>query len=159
LIQGIAYAMSPAPSRLHQQFVIHIARQLADALEESPCEVNIAPFDVRLAVADAADEAIDTVVQPDILVVCDPDKLDERACFGAPDWVIEIISPASAAHDQIRKRALYERFGVWEYWIAHPVDRLVTVYVLDKESYGRPDIHELKGRISSSILPEVGVSG
>lgn len=157
LIHGIAYAMSPAPSRLHQQFVIHVARQIADALEGGPCELNIAPFDVRLPLENEADEAIDTVVQPDILVVCDPAKLDDRGCRGAPDWVIEIISPGSAAHDQIKKRALYERFGVPEYWIVHPIDRIVTVYFLEKGAYGKPSLHELKDSLSATVLPEATV--
>ena len=137
LIDGVAYAMSPAPNRSHQQFVLHIARQISDALDGTPCEVNIAPFDVRLPDTGEADEDIQTVVQPDILVVCDQMKLDERGCRGAPDWVIEILSPSSAAHDQINKLAIYERHGVKEYWIVHPTDRIVGVYRLEGVHYGK----------------------
>ena len=100
--------------------------------------MNVAPFDVRLPDGDEADEAVAKVVQPDITVVCDPFKLDERGCRGAPDWIIEVLSPTSAGHDQVRKLALYERHGVREYWLAHPDDRIVTVYRLERGAYGRP---------------------
>lgn len=149
LIDGIAYAMSPAPTRLHQRFVAEIFRQIADALEESPCEVNIAPFDVRLPANDEDDESTSTVIQPDIVVVCDPDKLDERGCRGAPDWIIEILSPATAVHDQINKLAIYQRHGVQEYWLIHPADRIATVYLPDGTGYGKPQLFELRGTLSS----------
>jgi len=155
LIDGKAYAMSPAPSRRHQEIGFEIARQVADALEDSGCRVYVAPFDVRLPRGDEADDAIDTVVQPDISVICDRAKLDDRGCRGAPDWVVEVISAGSASHDQILKRELYERHGVREYWLIHPVDQIVTVYRLLDGSYGKPDIHELKDTLACGILPAV----
>jgi Uma2 family endonuclease len=105
LIDGEAYLMAPAPSPAHQRLVLELARQIADAPEGGPCEVFVAPFDVRLPHADEADEQVDTVLQPDLTVVCDPKKIDERGCRGAPDWVIEVLSPATAAHDQTKKLA------------------------------------------------------
>ncbi|MGF1643726.1 MAG: Uma2 family endonuclease [Thiotrichales bacterium] len=114
LIDSEAYAMAPAPTRLHQRMLGELFRQIADALEDSECEVNIAPFDVRLPEADEADAQFVTVVQPDIAVVCDRSKLDDRGCRGAPDWIVEVLSPATAAHDQVRRLALYERHGVGE---------------------------------------------
>ncbi len=156
LIEGVAYAMSRAPNRLHQRLLGEIYRQVSNALDGTPCEVNIAPFDVRLPEADEADEDIRTVVQPDILVVCDRDKLDDRGCRGAPDWVIEIVSPATAAHDQIRKLALYEHHGVKEYWIVHPTDRIVTVYRSEAARYGKPSLSELSGRLAA-LAPAVTV--
>ncbi len=155
LIDGSAYAMSPAPSRLHQRFVGELYRQIADALESGPCEVNLAPFDIRLPEDDEADEVIKTVVQPDISVVCDPVKLDDRGCRGAPDWIIEVLSPASAAHDQIKKRALYERHCVSEYWLVHPTDHIVTVYCYEGDEFGKPVLYELEGTLPVSVLPEV----
>lgn len=157
LIDGIAYAMTPAPTRLHQKVLLEIARQIADALDTSPCEVYVAPFDVRLPRSDEADEDIDTVVQPDLSVICDPGKLDDRGCRGAPDWVIEILSPGTAAHDQARKRAVYERAGVGELWLVHPTDRTVTIYHLEATGYGRPDIFELSGTTPSAVLPVVSI--
>lgn len=104
------------------------------------------PFDVRLPEGDEADDDIDTLVQPDISVVCDPSKLDDKGCRGAPDWIIEVLSPATAGHDQVRKLLLYEHHGVKEYWLVHPVDRVVTIYRLENEAYGRPTVSELHGR-------------
>ena len=157
LVDGVAYAMAPAPTLAHQRLVGELYRQIADALEGGVCEVNLAPFDVRLPETGEADEAVTTVVQPDIAVVCDPSKLDERGCRGAPDWIVEVLSPASAGHDQIRKLALYERHGVREYWLAHPSDRIVTIYRLDGGTYGRPLVREMQDRLASAACPEVEI--
>lgn len=98
-----------------------------------------------------------TVVQPDVLVVCDPSKVMPRDIRGAPDWVLEVISPASASHDQIIKLAAYERAGVREYWQAHPADRVLTIYRLDGAAYGRPRIVELAGETPVGVLDGVTV--
>jgi len=153
LIDGLAFAMAPAPTRQHQRLSFELAREVANALEGSGCEVNVAPFDVRLPEGDEADDDIDTVVQPDISVVCDPSKLDDKGCRGAPDWVIEVLSPGSAGHDQVRKLALYERHGVTEYWLVHPVDRVVIIYRLEDGAYGRPVVSELQGRSGCRACP------
>ena len=155
LIDGQAYAKSPGPNRRHQELVGEIFRQIADTLEGAPCRVYVAPLDIRLPRGNEADDDVDTVVQPDISVICDRTKLDDRGCRGAPDWVIEVLSPSSASHDQILKRALYERHAVREFWLIHPVDRIVTIYRLMDSAYGRPDIYELKDTLPCGILPEV----
>lgn len=155
LIDGIAYAMAPAPTRQHQNAVLEIARQIANTLEGKPCRPYIAPFDVRLMQADLADQRVDTVVQPDISVICDRSKLDDKGAKGAPDWIIEVLSPSTASHDQIVKHALYERAGVGEYWLVHPTDRLLTIYRLLDGAYGKPDIRELVGETACGVLPEV----
>jgi Uma2 family endonuclease len=157
LIDGVAYAMAPAPSRQHQRLAFELAREIADALEGSGCEVNVAPFDVRLPEADEADDAIATVVQPDISVVCDPSRLDDRGCRGAPDWIIEVLSAGTAGHDQVRKLALYERHGVKEYWLVHPVDRVLIIYRLEDGAYGRPVVSELTGRSNCRACADVEV--
>jgi Uma2 family endonuclease len=128
LIDGEAYAMSPAPSRRHQDVVFGLARQLADALEGGPCRVYLTPFDVRLPRATEADAEIDTVVKPDISVICDEKKLDDAGCRGAPDVIVEVISPATAARDRILKRDLYQLHGVGEYWLIDPEKRSLTIY-------------------------------
>jgi Uma2 family endonuclease len=153
LIEGMAYAMAPAPTRRHQRLVGELFRAISDTLEHSTCEVNLAPFDVRLPKDDEADDDIETVVQPDLSVVCDPAKLDDKGCRGAPDWLIEVLSPATAGHDQVRKLALYERHGVREYWLVHPVDRVVTIYRLENGAYGRPVVDELQGRSRCMACP------
>ena len=153
LIDGFAYAMAPAPSPKHQMILLELARQVANALRDQSCRPFIAPFDVRLPKENEADAEIDTVVQPDLCVVCDPQKLDEHGCRGAPDWVLEVLSPSTASHDQIQKRRVYERAGVREYWLVHPTDGIVTIYRLEHGAYTMPDIRELKGTATVTVLP------
>lgn len=155
LIDGVAYAMGPAPVRRHQGILGEVFRQVANILDGSPCRPYIAPFDVRLPKADEIDNDVDTVVQPDLVVICDRAKLDDKGCRGAPDWVVEVLSPSTAGHDQILKRALYQRVGVREYWLVHPVDRIVTIYTLNAGSYGAPDMRELVGTLAVGVLPEI----
>lgn len=157
LIDGVADAMAPTPSRRHQEVLGELSRQVANALEGHPCRPYIAPFDVRLPQAGEADDDVDTVVQPDLSVVCDRGKLDEAGCRGAPDWVVEVLSPATAGHDHILKRAVYERAGVREYWLVHPVDRIVSVYRLEDGRYGAPELRELEGRQAVGVLPELEI--
>jgi Uma2 family endonuclease len=157
LIDGVAYAMGPAPARRHQEVAGEIFRQIADALEGTTCRPYIAPFDVRLPRADESDDETDTVVQPDISVICDKAKLDERGCRGAPDWIIEVLSPRTVSHDQIVKRALYERAGVREYWLVHPGDGLVTIYLLENAAYGKPVVQEMMGTTRATLLPQVSI--
>ena len=149
LIDGFAYAMAPAPTRVHQIVVGEVFRQIANQLQGHRCRPFIAPFDVRLPRSNENDDTIDTVVQPDIVVVCDPAKLDVRGCRGAPDWVIEVLSPATADHDHRVKRALYERVGVLEYWLVHPTDRTVHVYRLEAGAYGKPEAYDFSASITT----------
>ena len=158
LIDGEAFLMPPAPLVEHQEVAGEVFRQLANQLDGQPCRPYIAPVDVRLPRKDEADAAIDTVVQPDVLVVCDPHKIDRRGVRGAPDWVLEVLSPSTAAHDQIAKRRTYERAGVREYWLVHPGDRTLTVYVLENGQYGRPEIYELKDATPIGVLPGVSIA-
>lgn len=155
LIDGEAYMMAPAPDLAHQDIAGEIYRQVANALNDKRCRPFIAPVDVRLPKRNEADEHIDTVVQPDMFVVCDSNKLDRRGVRGAPDWIVEVLSPSTASRDQIKKRMLYERAGVGEYWLVHPVDRIVTVYRLIDGEYRKPDIYELQGETAIGVLPDV----
>jgi Uma2 family endonuclease len=155
LIDGDAYLMSPAPDLSHQDVAGDIYRQAANALQNKSCRAFIAPVDVRLPKAQEADDFIDTVVQPDVLVVCDGNKLDKRGVRGAPDWVVEVLSPSTSGHDQIKKRQLYERHGVREYWLVHPVDRVLTIYCLADGEFGKPQIYQLEGETQVGILPEI----
>ncbi|MEF8769989.1 Uma2 family endonuclease [Candidatus Accumulibacter contiguus] len=155
LIDGVAYAMAPAPTISHQILTGQLFRQIDQALDGTPCRTLIAPVDVLLPAANEADEQVTTVVQPDILVVCDPAKVTENHIRGAPDWIIEVLSPATARHDHLTKRALYERAGVREYWLVHPVDRVITLYTLKDGLYGGPEIVEMAGERSPAIFPEI----
>ena len=155
LIDGIAYAMSPAPDLAHQDVAGEIYLQARLALKGKPCRAFIAPVDVRLPNQDEADRHINTVVQPDVMVVCDSGKLDRRGIRGAPDWIVEVLSPSTSGHDQIKKRDLYERHGVREYWLIHPLDRILTVYCLADAEYGKPEIYELRGETRVKVLPDI----
>lgn len=155
LIDGEAFLMAPAPTTTHQDIAGEVFRQLGNALRGKPCRVFIAPVDVLLPKADEADEATDTVVQPDVLLVCDARKISERGVRGAPDWVLEVLSPATAGHDQVKKRQLYERQGVREYWLIHPRDKVLTVYTLNGAEYGKPYTQELSGETPVGVLPGV----
>ena len=142
LIDGEAFCMSPGPSRLHQKWLGELYRQFANYLLGKPCEVYIAPFDVRLQDSlDASDDETIIVVQPDLMIICDPGKLDDSGVKGAPDLVIEIISPSTAKRDIKIKFELYQRYGVKEYWIMYPNDRTMLVYRLsDDNHYGVPEV-------------------
>jgi Uma2 family endonuclease len=158
LIDGVPYNMSPAPSRTHQRILGDLHRQIANYLIGKTCEVYIAPFDVRLPKGNEKDEQIDTVVQPDLVVVCDREKLDERGCKGAPDLVIEVLSPYTAGKDMKIKLALYERVGVREYWIVDPVNKTVQVYQLEIEGrYGRPGIYTDIDHIKVGLFPDLEI--
>jgi len=158
LIDGAAYLMAPAPTLDHQDVAGEIFRQLGNALRGKSCRAFISPLDVRLPKGEQRDEQIDTVVQPDVLVVCDESKLDRRGVRGAPDLAVEVLSPATASHDHVIKRRVYERAGVAEYWLVHPVDRLVTIYRLVGGEYGKPEILELKGETEIGVLPGVSIA-
>ena len=155
LIEGEAYDISPAPSRSHQDISGELFFQLRSQLADRTCRAYLAPFDVRLPRGDEADDEIDTVVQPDIVVVCDRKKLDDKGCKGAPDLVIEILSPSTSSKDLHEKFRLYERVGVKEYWIVHPLDRTVMVFRRAGESFGCPAMYAAEDRIEVPLLGEL----
>lgn len=159
LIDGEAWAMSPAPSRRHQEVVVGLVAQVAPRLQGGPCRLYVAPFDVRLPRRGEADAAVETVVQPDVAVICDPGKLDAAGCRGAPDWIVEVIFPATAARDQVQKRDLYERHGVAEYWLLDPDVRRLTIYRLDRAAgrYGAPATAAATGTASPRAVAGVAV--
>jgi len=131
LIDGKACMMS-APSTDHQRVLVELGRQFANYLRGKPCEVFLAPFDVCL---NAKGDDDDTVVQPDLVVICDPSILDKKRCNGAPDLVIEVASPSTSRLDRMIKLNKYLQAGVREFWIADPDDRGVTVHVLENGKY------------------------
>lgn len=144
IIDGEAFMMA-TPSRIHQAISMELSRQLANFLEGKQCRVYPAPFGVRLFEQDKdSPEDVDTLVEPDISVVCDRSKLDKYGCKGAPDLIIEILSPSTQRHDQLVKLNLYQRAGVKEYWIADPENKTVRVMLLTSD--GIFQIHEVYQR-------------
>ncbi len=130
LIDGRAWAMSPAPLRSHQKLSGRLFHRLSAYLEGKPCEVYAAPFDVLLPAGDEPDDEVDSVVQPDLVVVCDKSKLTRAGARGAPDLVVEILSPSSSRKDQREKFELYQSRGVREYWVLDPAGEWLCVYRL-----------------------------
>ena len=131
LIDGRFYDQA-APSRIHQEILGFLFKKIAYYIDQKRgnCKVYPAPFAVKLF-----GDGHRTVVEPDISVICDPDKLTDRGCSGAPDWIIEIVSPSTSSHDYVRKLNLYAEAGVKEYWIVNPVDQSVYVYFLEAEKF------------------------
>jgi Uma2 family endonuclease len=148
LIEGTAYAMS-APTDQHQAVSWELARQLGNYLVGKPCKARAAPYDVRLFYDE--DETDDTVVQPDISVICDEAKRGPEGCRGAPDVVIEILSPSNMSDDYIRKFNLYLKAGVREYWIISPETRAVQVFILRDGVYAGK-VYEGETPIPSEVL-------
>jgi Uma2 family endonuclease len=157
LIDGVPYSMSPAPSRLHQEISGNIHGILHQYLKAKECKLYAAPFDVRLpGTSDASEDETDTVVQPDIVVICDPDKLDDKGCKGAPDLIVEILSPSTAEHDLKDKFYLYQRVGVLEYWIVNQTDRTLMIFKLNASGeYGRPEMHGSRDIVTVPLLGDL----
>ncbi|MCP4135035.1 MAG: Uma2 family endonuclease [bacterium] len=154
LINGTAYSMSPAPSDEHQKISWELGGQIRNFLVDKNCVGRSAPFDVRFPKSITANNKIIDVVQPDIVVICDTEKIDKNGCLGAPDFIIEILSPATASKDSIIKVELYQKNGVKEYWIIDPVNKLITVRLLEKnKKFGIPKIYEGKGTMKATVIP------
>lgn len=132
LIRGSIYQLS-APNTNHQLVSGELYNQFYNFLKAKPCHVFRAPFDVRLPrPGKTADNLVKTVVQPDICVVCDETKIDARGVCGAPDLVVEVLSPGNTKHEVRTKFELYEEAGVREYWLINPEEENVIVYLLDE---------------------------
>lgn len=156
LIHGRIFKMSPAPSSLHQRISGELFRQIANFLSKKKCQVFSAPFDVRLTSAKTkSDKEIFTVVQPDLCVICSPNKIDKRGCLGAPDWIVEILSKSTSSKDLNEKFDVYEEAGVKEYWVIHPEEQTVLVYLLDEEGKfrGQRKPYARSNKISPATLP------
>jgi len=159
IISGVPYDMSPAPSTEHQRILTKLIVQIQTFINEKPCQVFPAPFDVRLPRENEVDEEIDTVVQPDLCVICDPARLDTRGCKGAPDLVVEIISPATAKKDLAEKYNLYEKSGIKEYWVVFPKDKVLQVYHLNEEGiYEKTGTYYDDGIMACQLFPGLEIN-
>jgi len=155
LFRGKIFKMSPAPNRYHQEISGNLYFNLAKILKKSSCNLYAAPFDVRLQKLKANDEKVTTVVQPDLCVICDENKLDDKGCNGAPDLIMEILSPGNSKKEMGIKFDLYEENEVKEYWIVDPSEKTVFVYVLKENKYVglKPFIED--DNITSSLFLEL----
>ena len=153
IIDGIAYAMS-APNTEHQQISIILSAELYNFLKGKKCQPIAAPFDVRLFYEE--DESDDTVVQPDLVVVCDAKKLGKEGCRGAPDLVIEILSPSNSAIEMHRKLQVYWDAGVREYWVIDPEEKVVEVYSFEEDQC-KSHILKIEDTLQSTVLPDFAI--
>lgn len=136
LIKGkIFKKAAAAPKRIHQRVALKLASNLYQFLEGKQCQVYVAPFDVRFTKGSKEDHKIHDVVQPDICVICDPEKLDDRGCIGAPDLIVEILSPGNSKTELKHKFELYESNDVKEYWVIHPENQDLLIYTLTNGKY------------------------
>ena len=151
LFKGIIAEMSPAPNPTHQRVLRELFTVFELFFSNHKCELFFAPIDVRLLNKNKStnDNKIYTVVQPDLIVVCDEDKIDDRGCLGAPDLVVEILSPGNSNKEMNIKYELYEEAGVKEYWMIHPTERQLLIYVLENGIFiGKKPIVESENAIS-----------
>lgn len=134
LYRGTPHLLSPGPNRRHQTILTYVFGSMFFYFNDSGCSLFVAPFDVRLPVS-LRPGKVDTVVQPDLCVVCDKNKLDKQGCNGAPDLVVEILSPGNSPREMREKFTLYESSGVREYWLVQPETESVLIYTLDGDRY------------------------
>jgi len=155
LIRGKVFRMSPAPSRIHQQISSNLLKSIFSQLNQESCQVFHAPFDVRLPLPTTQQQPnkLDTVVQPDICVVCDHSKLDTQGCNGAPDWIIEILSPATSKKDLTEKFDIYQHAGVTEYWVVYPFEKTVSVFRLNAQ--GEYQLTRINPFVEGEMVPVV----
>jgi Uma2 family endonuclease len=154
LFRGRIYKLS-APNRKHQEIARELLLEMGNFLRDKRCQVFIAPFDVRLPVKNRKkDNEVTTVVQPDICIVCDESKLDKRGCCGAPDLVVEILSPGNSEKEVQLKFELYEEAGVKEYWIVYPEEESVAVFTMSETNkYNGAVLYAGKKLIHSKVVP------
>ncbi len=156
IIDGAPY-MQATPSRIHQEVLMELSRQISNYLLDKQCKVYPAPFCVRLD-EETSEKKINNVVEPDITVVCDKSKLDDKGCKGAPDMIIEVISPSSGKMDRYIKFNKYESAGIKVYWLVEPDQRLVSVFTIQPNGkYGRPEMYADVDKVKVSIFPDLEI--
>lgn len=156
LIKGKIFKMTPAPASGHQRLSWILSGEIYNYLKGKKCQAFSAPFDVRLPIkrTEKDDHQIYTVVQPDISIICDPAKIDTRGCTGAPDIVVEILSPGNNQKELRNKYEVYEESGVLEYWIISPQDKTFLKYTLDDHMRYQPSkLLTIGDSIATPVLP------
>ncbi|WP_114749709.1 Uma2 family endonuclease [Pleomorphovibrio marinus] len=154
LIKGKVFkSAAAAPRRVHQKISGRILIKLGTYLNNNACEVYAAPFDVRLPGKSTKNEDVFTVIQPDLCVICDKSKLDEFGCIGAPDLIMEILSPGSNKKELQNKYEVYEESGVKEYWVIHPNERTLLIYTLGNANYVPSKLFTFGDSVASTCIP------
>ncbi len=160
LFKGKIFKMPPAPNSNHQKVSRQLLRKFLTLFQENKCQVFHAPFDVRLLENknQKEDNKIYTVVQPDICIICDETKIDERGCVGAPDLIVEILSPGNTKKEMREKYSLYEEAGVREYWIVQPSDKNFLLYILQNHKFIGLQPFTEDDIITSIISPDLKIT-
>lgn len=154
IIDGKIFAMSPAPSRIHQELIMEISAELRNYIKynKGQCKVYPAPFDVVLINENENENDSKNIVQPDISVICDKNKLNDKGCFGSPDMIVKIVSKFNPGNDYVKKLYLYEKYKVKEYWIVNPMKKNILVYTLTESGYNQPDLYTFNDKIKVNIF-------
>jgi Uma2 family endonuclease len=155
IIDGVPYNMVPSPSLDHQNIVSNLQGEFYAYLKGKECRSFVAPFDVRLHVEGKSNHEIKNVVQPDLTIVCDKSKLDDKGCNGTPDMVIEVLSPATAKRDRSDKLKLYKVTKVKEYWIIDPFNKTVEVNRIQDNVFGEPVVYGENEKIQVGIFEDM----
>jgi len=158
LIRGKVFKMSPAPNRMHQEIAVALIGEFYNCFQNTSCKVYPAPFDVRLPINNETSNKTETVVQPDLCVVCDLSKLDDKGCFGAPDLVVEILSPGNSKKEMNQKFEIYQEAKVMEYWLVNPTEENVIIYLLNENGIfvgQKPVLEDIP--LQSYIFPELKI--
>lgn len=160
LIKGYIYKMSPTPSRRHQDIVWNLNVAIGNHIKGQPYKAYSVPFDVRLPVKDKkSNQEITTVLQPDICVICDLSKLDDKGCLGAPDLVIEVLSPGNSLREIDQKFNVYEESGVREYWVVYPEYSHVNIFLLNESGKFIGQHPKNNGELlRSTVFPELVIN-
>ena len=161
LIKGFVLKMCPAPNRIHQLIGGNLHTEFNNYLKHKDCDVYMAPFDVRLLDSkktNIKNSTVFTVVQPDVCVVCDSNKLDVQGCLGAPDLVIEIISKGNTKHDLERKFELYQENEVKEYWIVFPTEQTISVFDLVNQKFQLRKMYSSDDIVPVNVLKDFSIN-
>ena len=159
IIEGEIFNMSPAPARIHQKLISNISYELQHYIKSNngECEVYVAPFDVILKNDNEETINSKSVVQPDISVICDKNKLTDAGCTGSPDMIVEIVSPSSVGHDYVTKLNLYQKYKVKEYWIVSPIKKTIYVYIFNGKFYDEPNIYTFNDKVKVNIYDDLEI--
>lgn len=157
LIWGKIRKMTAAPSTRHQRVLGKLHIVIANSMEDHPCQIFIAPFDVRLPLKSKDGHTVENVVQPDLCIVCDDTKIDEKGCKGAPDLILEVLSPSSSTKDMKDKLKLYEKAKVKEYWVVEPHDGIVHAFILKGDKYLSKYPTTAEDMITSEVIRDLQI--
>lgn len=159
IIDGKIFAMSPAPSRIHQKIIMELSAEIRNYIKSNKggCEVYPAPFDVVLINDNESELSSKNIIQPDISVICDKNKLTSKGCTGSPDMIVEVISAFNPQNDYVKKLSLYQQYKVKEYWIVDPIKKHILVYSLTETGYDLLGSYTFNHKVKVNIFNKLEI--